>query len=116
MLGELLGALARAEEAGHRHRGMFSQTKNSPSLPSFPRTVCGARSRNFLSMRSPHMFGGSTKCESPEIIRYAIFTDLPCWKRICWAKYKGPLAWKSNAPSHACLYPVQHYGETGRTV
>jgi hypothetical protein len=32
-----------------------------------PRTVRGARSRNFLSTRSAHILGGSTKCESADM-------------------------------------------------
>src|SRR5262249_61781004 len=46
---------------------MLAQTKNSPSLPFKPWTVCGARARNFLSIRSDQIEGGSTKCESAEM-------------------------------------------------
>src|SRR5215510_11259036 len=53
---------------------MFSQTNHSPSRPFSPFTVCGARSRNFLSSRSAHIVGGSTKCESAEINLYSAMT------------------------------------------
>src|SRR5216683_4166840 len=46
---------------------IFSQTNHSPSRPFRFLTVWGARSRNFLSTRSPHIEGGSTKWESAEI-------------------------------------------------
>src|SRR6266852_2274669 len=47
----------------------FWHTKNSPSSPLRFLTVCGARSRNFLAMRSAHILGGSTKWESAEMRR-----------------------------------------------
>src|SRR5216684_7480214 len=58
---------------------MFSQTKNSPSLPLSPCTVCGARSLNLRSSRSAHILGGSTKCESAEMMREFAISHAPIW-------------------------------------
>ena len=45
-------------------------TKRSPRCGS--RTTCGARSRNFASIRSTYVFGGSVMCESAEMIGLAM--------------------------------------------
>src|SRR5262245_50664369 len=47
-----------------------SMTKRSPRLGSL--TTWGARSRNFASIRSTYVFGGSVMCESAEMIGLAM--------------------------------------------
>src|SRR2546421_4689370 len=53
-----------------------SMTKRSPRCGS--RTTCGARSRNFASIRSTYVFGGSVMCESAEMIGFAILRTVGC--------------------------------------
>src|SRR5437879_1872876 len=101
MLGEFLGALARAEEAGHRHRGnVLADEKLAFFAVVPPHRVGRAVAELFIHALAPHV----RRLDEVRITRDDTICHLygpPLLEEnFCWAKYKGPRAWKSNAPSH----------------